>query len=153
MGNLKSKISTDVIAPVPDTPVAEPESVPVADPVPATEPATSVDDSVPVAEPVPATEPVPAAEPAHVSSDVKLLDKPKKGKQRRNHVSIVKPVEFEVTSESCLMSPTSADVVITEIPKCRQDTAVDDESISYVQSDDAVKQTDAQSDDDVKIDA
>jgi hypothetical protein len=150
MGNLKSK--TAAVEPVIKSTVVafaetamDPTSLSVVEPPIVTSPPESVVEP-PTQTPEPITEPV------------KLLDKPKKGKHRRsniaeNRVSLVKPVEFEVTAETSYVAPTPTDVVVTEIPKCRQDTAVDDELISDIQAEPVAPSSDDVEQPDVKSDA
>ena len=166
MGNAKSKTSTAVEpATIPATDisvVAEPVSATVeetkpidATPVAVEESASTVGEDKPVE--------IAVATPAEsIPSDTPiLLEKPKKknnhkNKSRRGHIaenriSLVKPVAFEVTEDTCFTPPSTTDVVVSEIPKRRQDTAVDDELISdahadpVVQSSDDAKQSDVQS--------
>ena len=142
MGNAKSKTSTAVEpATIPATDisvVAEPVSATVeetkpidATPVAVEESASTVGEDKPVE--------IAVATPAEsIPSDTPiLLEKPKKknnhkNKSRRGHIaenriSLVKPVAFEVTEDTCFTPPSTTDVVVSEIPKMRQDTAVDDE--------------------------
>ena len=146
MGNAKSKTSTAVepatipatdisVVAEPVTSVAEPvatveETKPIdATPVAVEESASTVGEDKPVE--------IAVATPAEsIPSDTPiLLEKPKKKnnhKSRRGHIaenriSLVKPVAFEVTEDTCFTPPSTTDVVVSEIPKMRQDTAVDDE--------------------------
>jgi hypothetical protein len=121
--------------------VAEPvatieETKPVdVTPVAVEESASTVGEDKPVeiavatpAESIPSDTPILLEKPAKKN---KHKNKSRRGHIAENRISLVKPVAFEVTEDTCFTPPSTTDVVVSEIPKMRQDTAVDDESLTY----------------------